>query len=302
MMAAMMFTTLTSIAMIIVGGVLIAALVVAFAPFTFISEFVFSGSRRSGNLHLQWIHPRIAQLTYDMGERCAVLKVLRWKRVLSGGVSEDTGPQGTASEQHTVEEQSRKIEPSAERPGPKEYAGTSHEGSSVRDKGGVSGNNRTKQGPGYSAPKSKKKRAGLKSGIWQKVKKTLAVLRDGRVVPKSLRWCALLLRLCLRLLKFDHLRLKAKAGVADPAETGKIYGWYTAINNTLLLRRKNVDVRFEPCFSGEVLELEGSIGVRTSVARVGVPLVIALLTFPYLTVYFTWRRLKKVYNGTPVAP
>ena len=99
--------------------------------------------------------------------------------------------------------------------------------------------------------------------------------------------------MCSRLISFDHLRLHAKAGAGDPAETGKMYGWYTALNDGCFRRQNNIDVRLEPQFSGDVFEFDGSIGLRTSLARIGIPLIVALVTFPYLTVYFVWRRLKK---------
>jgi hypothetical protein len=118
-------------------------------------------------------------------------------------------------------------------------------------------------------------------------------LIDSNVIAKMFRWCWRTLPLCFHVVQFDHFLLHAKAGVGDPAETGKIYGWYSALRNVLLMRQRNIDVQFEPYFSGEALEIEGNIGLKTSIIRIGIPLTVALMTFPYLSVFTIWRRIKK---------
>jgi hypothetical protein len=102
------------------------------------------------------------------------------------------------------------------------------------------------------------------------------------------------------MIRFDHFRLHAKAGLDDPAETGKIFGLYIALNDVLFSSRKNVDVRIEPYFSGDTLEFHGSVCLRTSIARISIPVLAALMTFPYFTVLIVWWRLKKLFNSSAV--
>ena len=108
-----------------------------------------------------------------------------------------------------------------------------------------------------------------------------------------------LLSLSLRVVRFDHVRINVKAGIEDPAELGKMYGWFTAGNGLLFGSRKNIMLRFEPQFMRSFLACDGSIGLRTSAASVLMPVVIALCTFPWLRAFFVWRRLRTVYYSKP---
>jgi hypothetical protein len=128
---------------------------------------------------------------------------------------------------------------------------------------------------------------------WKSLRRMLSILNNRAWYSRVFHWGVRALRLLFRMIRFDHFRLNATAGMDDPAETGKIYGWYTALYGSLLAQRKNIDVRLEPRFSEAVLEVNGSIGFTTSIYRVVAPVIVALVTFPYLRTWLVWRRFKK---------
>ncbi len=86
--------------------------------------------------------------------------------------------------------------------------------------------------------------------------------------------------------------------MGDPAETGKLYGWFVALRGAVAGRGSQIDIRFEPFFDGELFEMEGSIALTTSPARLLAALVIAFVMFPWLPLYGAWRKLKKVRTGS----
>ena len=84
-----------------------------------------------------------------------------------------------------------------------------------------------------------------------------------------------------------------KAGFEDPAETGIWYGGYVAVTSVLAKSRR-IDIRFEPHFTGAMLEMDGSVRLRSSAARILGLLMVSLATFPYVAVFMAWRRMKNV--------
>jgi hypothetical protein len=49
-----------------------------------------------------------------------------------------------------------------------------------------------------------------------------------------------------------------------------------------------------------MFEFQGNIRLRTSIARISIPVMVALMTFPYFTVLIVWWRLKKLFNSSAV--
>ena len=280
-----MITTANIFMFVFLGLIVGGFLVIVFVPFTFTAEFIVSSARRNGIIHVQWLHPKIVRLIYDIQKRQVKLNILGWMRILS---DKDTCGQTRAAEEPGSDRDKRSVEFNV-RDAPAVDTAEERQPTAVREHKGT-----FRQRLSTVEKKRNGKPGADKNGnTWRKFKTIIAVFSNSRVIAKSLRWCRRTLRMCSYLVRFDHLHLHAKAGAGDPAETGKIYGWYTALNDGCFRRQNNVNVQLEPQFSGDVLEFNGSIGLRTSLARIGVPLMVGLVTFPYLSVYFVWRRLKK---------
>ena len=286
-------------ALIILGSIAAVALAFAFSPFSLLTEFSVSESKRSGTVHFRWLHPRIARYTFDIESRTAALHVLGWTRRISDAAAREESPSVPAAEtarspaapqEAPAPEGERAPEPHRAEPVRGEveqpvYGCAAKESPSAERR--VPKARRTKE----KAQKERPQRSGIRS--WQALKRTLSILNNRPWYSKLFHWGMRTLRVCVRLIRFDHLRLHATAGLHDPAEMGKIYGWYTALNHCLLARQKHIDLRLEPRFSEAVLEVKGSIGFTTSLFRLLAPMLVALLTFPYLSTWVIWRRLKK---------
>jgi hypothetical protein len=284
--------TIIDILLVVLGLITVGALAILLAPFTGTAEFhVSSAGRRNGALQVRWLHPWIARWQYDIAEKCSAVTLLGITRISNGGTKTgrktgrspvpDIGNQINAP---SFQEQKRETDTTPQHK-PEQ---TTQVITQAYD------NHHEAHSRNMSA--GKKETDEYHSGIWQKVKSWLSILgdlRNRRAAVKILRWSGRTLHLFLCMVSFHRFRFHAKAGTGDPAETGKIYGYYTALESGCLSTIRNVDVRFSPEFSDDRFECDGSIAVRTSTARVLLPLLWSLLTFPYLRAYFVWRRIQK---------
>jgi hypothetical protein len=259
---------------IILSLFVVVVLVVVVTPLTVTAEFTVSEVGCNGALRMQWLHPLFARCRFDIGQRQLDATILGWRHSFTR--------KNTCTKQPSTSHTGNR-----ERPVPPTDAAPLARQQNAADKGEKLHMKQRVTGRGTPAGST---------GGWHRVRTFFLIATDYRVTAKALRWGQRTLRACFSVLRFHCFRLHAKAGTHDPAETGKLYGWYAALDRSCFSRNTNIDVRFEPDFSGEAFECSGDIAVRSSFARVGMPLVVALMTFPYLTAYFVWRRLRNSHR------
>jgi hypothetical protein len=291
-----------SIVLIIICCLIIPVIFIMAAPFVLTAQFSTLSNDRNGIFLFRWVHSWIAFVKYDLGNKTLEIRLLGWTRKIAGAAGNIADDQSEATSGPSGAEtgkSNRALNAVApERPGTESSRiekSSPPESMYTRKKGLSFGDS-----PDRPIPRADGKKNEAPSSpnrfTWSKIKKTISILRRGRVGKKLFRWALRLLRLSLKIVRFDHLRLHARAGVQDPAETGKIYGYFAALHSILFSHRKNMDVRLEPRFMSYVFEVEGSVGLKTSIAVILMPLAVAIVTFPYIAVFFVWRRLKKVYT------
>ena len=299
-----MIATVLLVIGITLGSLFLFLIIILLLPFTLSAEFAVSETVQRGRAFLSWIHPRIAVFIYDLGGQTGQLNFLGWKKVFR--TMEDAMAEPPVLPRQKGE-RTEASAPARQTPPPERRTGTGGADTAPTEKS--RGPETTEQRPGAAGEGASFKRKDQpSSGVqeatagrqqlswWGKAKKTWTIIRDLHLASRLYRWLIRVMRLGFRFVRFDSFRFHAKAGVEDPAELGKIYGWYVSLNNCLFGARKNVDIRFEPLFLQERLEFEGNIGFRTSLARLMFPFAVGLATFPYLKMYLAWRRLKKVYR------
>ena len=111
-------------------------------------------------------------------------------------------------------------------------------------------------------------------------RKVRALLFTPDFLPSLVR----LVRRLLRQLKPRKLRLELRAGLGDPADTGRLWGMLVPL--LLLLARENADsVRIEPEFSRRCFELDGHATVRV------IPALLLLVLLGYFFTRAPWRAL-----------
>jgi hypothetical protein len=276
-------TTLTIFLLIIPALIICCFSVFLFAPVTLGAEFTFTASGRKGTMFMRFLHPSLAQWKYDIVHRRSEVRVLRWIRVYPEDehrAPEQKGTITTTSVTSAASPVAEFIPQAAEMP---------------RESRSIAENNQGTSSYGASVA-SKEQTTGYAVRFWQKTKYFLSILSDSRnrsAAVKTLRWCRRALGLCFTMAGLHRLRLQAEAGTGDPAETGKLYGYYSAFKSSFLRLHKNIDVRFKPEFSGNSFDCRASVEMRTSLTRILFPVFAALVTFPYFSVYGTWRRIKK---------
>jgi hypothetical protein len=277
-------TTFTILLLIISGLIACCLLVLLFAPVSLGAEFAFSASGRKGTVYMQFLHPSLAQWKYDIVHQRSEVKVLRWIHLFpeAGNCAQE--------QEETAKATGIKSAVSPVAGFTREAAETPREGRSFAEKYQET----SRPGEPNVLPEQT---AGLTIRSWRKIKYLLSLLYDSRnrrAAVKTLNWCRRMLGFCCSIAGLQRIQLHAKAGTGDPAETGKIYGYYTAFNSSFLSLQRNVDVRFIPEFSGNRFDCCASVTFRTSLTRIVFPFFAGLVTFPYSTAYFTWRRIKKL--------
>jgi hypothetical protein len=127
------------------------------------------------------------------------------------------------------------------------------------------------------------------------MKKAWLFIKDSFFRGKVLRWLKRFLLALPRILKVNCCSIRLKSGFSDPAITGAVYGYYIGLKNMISSEKQpRSEMLFEPVFNDEPFTAEARIEISTSIARLCLPVVFAVLTFPYLHAYLLYRRSKKI--------
>ncbi|HMD69105.1 MAG TPA: hypothetical protein VKF42_09530, partial [Chitinivibrionales bacterium] len=225
-----------------------------------------------------WLHPRVVRCILDI--RKGAPEVFAFGLRVSTPKKIDGTGQGAAAEEEKKNAAAVSVESAAAAHG--------------REPGPQHSNKET------AAPeKSSAEPRGKKTAPWivraKRVKQLWVFAGDASFRGKVLRWVLRTLRLLLRTCSIARVRVAAKAGFDDPAKTGLLYGWYTGATRMLSAPGpRRVELRCEPVFTEATFEANAEAKLATSVARLLVPLVAAMSTFPYLHAYVLYRRARRV--------
>lgn len=117
-------------------------------------------------------------------------------------------------------------------------------------------------------------------------------LREKRAIGKIWDWLCRVTIKILNIVSFRRVSLKVKGGVEDPVVLGKIYGYIEAFRYGLNLNKK-MELEFTPVFMQNYLECSGRVLFVGNLWRFILPFIVAVVTFPYLSMFFVWLRYKK---------
>jgi len=116
-------------------------------------------------------------------------------------------------------------------------------------------------------------------------------LKDRVFRKKFLKWLKRTWGCAITIARFDRLKLHAAAGFADPADTGRMYGYFIAAKNALAPRSKAVIMEMEPVFTEQRMEADIELAGSTSAAIIISKLLAIAAAFPY------WRMRKLMKTG-----
>ncbi|MDG5813807.1 hypothetical protein QA601_01860 [Chitinispirillales bacterium ANBcel5] len=256
--------------------IFLVVLILLFSSLRMQAKISFVDNTFAGRIKLRWIHAFILSLEYDSFS-AALKGRLFGRKIQTGGGGEEDEWQDVVSEEVAVEEEQEAEEtfeveemPVAE---PAEEKVTEEE-------------------PVYKKDTEKKDRFG---GL-KKLKGTLYanLFLNLRWRQKVIRCVFSVIKKMLSIIKFNLFNLRVKAGLQDPSEMGRLYGYVTALKSTLGLNRsRRYVLNFEPVFMTYHLDFDFEMKSKTSLWRILLPFLTGLIRFPYLRTFILWRRWKK---------
>lgn len=121
-------------------------------------------------------------------------------------------------------------------------------------------------------------------------------LNQRKIAQKAMVWLGRVIRKLLGVVRIDRLSIQIKAGFEDPAFTGSLQGFCTGIIHGLdINEHKHIKLDYEPVFDNrDIFKFEGAVSVKTTLAKLLRPVAVAFFTFPYVSAFILWRRIKKM--------
>jgi hypothetical protein len=135
-----------------------------------------------------------------------------------------------------------------------------------------------------------------KQSLWNRLRTNpvLFVLRQKRWREKVFRWIVTLISRLLHFISFDTLYIRIRFGLPDPSLTGKVYGYWEGVKYGLIPSpNASFAMNLIPSFTDECFDFHARIAFHTAVSRIVIPVGSAIVTFPYLSTFLLWRRLKR---------
>ena len=265
---------------------LFVAAVVLCAPIAVVGSGNFAADRAEGIVRISWLHPKTVRCVLDI--RKGTLEVVAFGMRIS---KRETAAAAAKEEKKAAEVSA---EPFAAMHGTEP---------------GAPGAQLSKEEETVSKPQSAKdeKPAQEKSPVEtrEKEKETISWMvrlkqiwvfaGDDSFRGKTLRWVFRMLRSLIRTCSLARVRVSVKAGFDDPAKTGLLYGWYQGVTHMLMAPgARRVEIACEPIFTDATFETAAEAELATSVARLCLPIIVAVVTFPYLHAYVLYRRARVI--------
>jgi hypothetical protein len=137
------------------------------------------------------------------------------------------------------------------------------------------------------------------SGIAGRIKgltssRAVYFLRQHSLMLKLLRWTRRWLACMLQLFKVRSFSCAIRAGLGEPSETGRLFGYWKGLENALSLgAHKHRRLVIEPAFNEECFEFQGALSLQTSLMRFAALAFVMIATFPYFSTLVVWRKSRK---------
>jgi len=108
------------------------------------------------------------------------------------------------------------------------------------------------------------------------------------------RWIVRILKSILRIIVIRRLLVRAELVFDDPALGGKLFGYYEGVRHAAALYSKKINLYFKPLFIVGDTRIDMDFRATTSLWKIGYPLIVAVVTFPYITFGIAWWRFYRV--------
>jgi hypothetical protein len=297
---------LLSIVLVLCFIAAVAFGVLLFAPIKLSCSGSYTGSARQAAFYLFWLHPGVLRCDFNGKKRSISIMVLGRYRLFSS--EEDQAPEAAPAPGTGGADQFAHEKPVIERPAPPDGNEKSYD---HRSSGPAPKQKKSKKPPEGSVDKQKKEKANDDSGRETKglfgflqdpvVRRVKVFLVDAKWRYKIFRWLRTSVVRFFHIVSVPCFRLHVKLGLSDPSDAGRAFGYYIALKSVIMdtgvnagrLRHQR-ELVFEPVFNRELIEADGRVEISSSIARLCLPVVLAVVTFPFLHTFILYWRARKI--------
>jgi len=253
--------------------------------------------------YLSWFHPLV--LRCDLGGKSQLFSTIALNRFHLFASGKDMPPQSDSSSDGATPDYSQEETPNIQKsagPQTEERASFGHRTPDTKQRPEETGDKpKTERidkspepAPQGQGEKPKKRIFGFLDS--PPLKRVLVFLRSASWRRKILRWLQSSIARFFHIVSVSQFRLSIRFGLSDPGQTGQAYGYFIAAKYALLgSANSKKEILVEPVFDQELMEVTYKIRILTSFARLCLPVILAVMTFPYihtLALYLQVRRIK----------
>lgn len=108
-------------------------------------------------------------------------------------------------------------------------------------------------------------------------------LKQEKLRYRVWRWIVRILKSMLRIIAIRRLIIRTELVFTDPALGGKLFGYFESVRHAAALYSKKINLYFRPLFIQGDTTIDIDFRATTSLWKIGYPLLVAVVTFPYMT-------------------
>ncbi len=108
-------------------------------------------------------------------------------------------------------------------------------------------------------------------------------LKQEKLRYRVWRWVVRILKRVVRVIVIRRLFIRTELVFTDPALGGKLFGYFESVRHAAALYSKKINLFFRPVFIQGDTKIDIDFRATTSLWKIGYPLLVAVVTFPYLT-------------------
>jgi hypothetical protein len=258
------------------------------APITIVFSGNWAAEQKYGFVKLYWIHPVILEIVICIDKKTINISLFKFiKFVRSTRLNKDN----SASKN---KEEGPSLNPLPENKdvpdNKKEYLGSQSQNTDSSSK--------ETDTPGKEKKRSSQHLKNRIADLIGKIRRTACRIvffsNQNMLFIKLLRSIKFSVGAMFKIFSICSYSINIRAGLDDPCETGRFYGYWIGAANALDLNnndKKKISV--EPAFNEKCVEISGSLMLKTSIMRFATPVAVIAFTFPYISTYRFWRATTK---------
>jgi hypothetical protein len=264
-----------------------------------------AGPENRFSLFLSWMHPSVLRCEIDPEKQLFTVIALGRYRLYSSEAGDE--PYAAQSAPRTGGEarqpKGREEKPAIEKSTPPDQGRETLHHDSKEQKSQEREASRAKQEKTHVDKDEKQSEDKKEKGLFGFLRKpavlrVMVFLRNTRWRNKILRWLKGSVLRFFHIVSVTRFRFSLRLGLSDPGQLGIAYGYFIAAKHALTDgKNSHREIIFEPVFDREIAEAQGAIEISSSLARLCLPFVLALVTFPFvhtLLLYLKARRIRDI--------